>query len=127
MIDTGALRERFTRAVLSGDVAQMMALLTDDVKLLSDGGGKKPAAINPLAGADTVARFLTGIARKRTEEPKVVPAVINGLLGFLIIGRDGIDSAWAFETRGGRITAIYISRNPDKLGTIAATTGLPIN
>ncbi|HTZ54378.1 MAG TPA: RNA polymerase sigma factor SigJ [Candidatus Acidoferrum sp.] len=121
------LRKRFTSAVLSGDVAQITAILTDDVKLLSDGGGKKPAAINPLYGADRVARFLDGVTRKGVADAEVRPATINGMVGFLLVDRSGaLDGLWTLETRGEKISAIYVSRNPEKLEAVAKATGLPI-
>ncbi|MGB6985241.1 MAG: RNA polymerase sigma factor SigJ [Candidatus Aquilonibacter sp.] len=120
------LRARFTTAVLSGDVAQITAILTDDVKLLSDGGGKKPAAIKPLHGADRVARFLDGVARKGAAEAEVRPATVNGLVGFLFVADGALDGLWALETRGEKISAIYVSRNPEKLEAVAKATGLPI-
>ncbi len=121
------LRARFTTAVLSGDVAQITAILTDDVKLLADGGGKKPAAINPVLGADHVARFLDGVTRKGVKDAEVRPATINGLVGFLLVDRSGaLDALWALETRGEKISAIYVTRNPEKLETVAKATGLPI-
>jgi RNA polymerase sigma-70 factor, ECF subfamily len=120
------LRARFTTAVLSGDVAQITAILTDDVKLLSDGGGKKPAAINPLHGADRVARFLDGVARKGAAGAEVRPASVNGLVGFLFVADGVLDGLWALETRGEKISAIYVSRNPEKLEAVAKATGLPI-
>ncbi len=121
------LRARFTSAVLSGDVGRITAILTDDVKLLADGGGKKPAAINPLHGADHVARFLNGVTRKGVANAEVRPATINGLVGFLLLDRSGaLDGLWALETRGEKISAIYVTRNPEKLEAVAKATGLPI-
>jgi len=65
-------------------------------------------------------------ARKATDIAEVRPAGINGLPGFLILAADGIDGVWALETRDEKIAAVYISRNPDKLGAVARVTGLPI-
>jgi RNA polymerase sigma-70 factor, ECF subfamily len=121
------LRERFTTAVTSGDIAQIMALLTEDVKLLSDGGGKKPAAINPILGADHVARFLEGAARKGLADHEARPATINGMVGFLFLDPTGeLDGLLTLETQGEKISAIYVSRNPEKLEAVAKATGLPI-
>ncbi|HTX56359.1 MAG TPA: RNA polymerase sigma factor SigJ [Candidatus Acidoferrales bacterium] len=126
-LDADTLRKQFTTAVLSGDVAQITALLTDDVVLLTDGGGKKAAAINPVVGADRVGRFLEGVVRKGLSQiPEVRPATINGLPGFLALGLDGLDGAWALELQGEKIAAVYVWRNPDKLAAIATATGLPI-
>jgi len=121
------LRKRFTTAVLSGDVAQITAILTDDVKLLSDGGGKKPAAINPIHGADRVARFLDGAVRKGLADHEVRPALINGMVGGLVLDHTGeLDGLFILEGDGEKISAVYISRNPEKLEAVSKATGLPI-
>ena len=109
------LRDAFRAALRHADMEAMLHLLTDDVVLLSDGGGKAPAAINPLIGPNRVARFLIGIATKgRARVTGVVPAFLNGDPGFIVI------QALAVETDGDRINAIYVMRNPDKLRAIAA-------
>ena len=41
----------------------LLELLSEDVTLYSDGGGKTRAALRPIYGADSVARFLTGMLR----------------------------------------------------------------
>jgi RNA polymerase sigma-70 factor (ECF subfamily) len=119
------LRDAFTAALRHADMEAMLHLLTDDVVLLSDGGGKAPAAINPLIGPNRVARFLIGIATKgRARVTGVVPAFLNGDPGFIVRGEeagfDGVIQALAVETDGDRINAIYVMRNPDKLRAIAA-------
>ncbi|HUN29520.1 MAG TPA: RNA polymerase sigma factor SigJ [Alphaproteobacteria bacterium] len=120
------LRERFTSAVLSGDIAQLTAILTEDVRLISDGGGKKPAAIKPLYGGDHVGRFLIGVTRKGAAGAEVRPASINGLPGFLLVADGALEGLWALETRGERIATIYVTRNPEKLAAVAKAAGLPI-
>jgi RNA polymerase sigma-70 factor (ECF subfamily) len=115
------LRERFTAAILSGDIEGVQAMLTDDVRLLSDGGGKKNAAINPLLGKDHVGRFLVGVTKKNIHLiGGFRPAVVNGLPGFALFDNQGaLDQTFAIEFEGERIRGIYISRNPDKLGPAA--------
>jgi RNA polymerase sigma-70 factor, ECF subfamily len=117
---------RFTTALTSGDVPQITALLTDDVRLVSDGGGKKLAALNPIEGADHVARFLDGITRKGAAGGQPRPAVVNGLPGMVVLFPDGIDGVIAFELRDEKIAQIYIARNPEKLAAVAEVMGLPI-
>ncbi len=121
------VRARFTTAVLSGDITEITAILTEDVRLLSDAGGKKPAAIKPLRGPDHVARFLLGVSKKGAAGgAKVRPAAINGLPGFLLVVDGALEGLWALESRGEKIAAIYVSSNPDKLAAVSEATGLPI-
>src|SRR6185295_8165853 len=56
-----ALAERFARAVSSGDASELTALLSKDVGMWSDGGGKALAARRPLIGRDAVLNFLVGL------------------------------------------------------------------
>ena len=46
---------------------------------------------------------------------KAREATINGLPGFVLREQDGALDTMAFEHRAGRIVAIYITRDPDKL------------
>lgn len=92
-------------------------LLASDVVLYSDGGGKRTAALNPIHGADKILRFLTGVVRKDRSIFTTVarPAAVNGLPGLVLREADGSLDTVAIEHRDGRITAIYLTRNPDKL------------
>jgi RNA polymerase sigma-70 factor (ECF subfamily) len=119
--DAEALRDRMGRAILSGDVNGLMAMLTSDVTLLSDGGGKKTAAINPLVGPDRVSRFLVGVSRKGGASVRaIMPTWINGLPGWALFGDEGLDQTIALEIVDGAVRGIYITRNPDKLSAAKA-------
>jgi len=111
------LAAAFRRATESGDVAALARLLAEDAVLYTDGGGKRVAALNPIYGADKILRFLAGIARKNPALPDIEarPAAINGLAGFVMRETDGAIFTLAIEHRDGRITAIYVTRNPEKL------------
>jgi RNA polymerase sigma-70 factor (ECF subfamily) len=122
--DAVEIRERFVKALTSGDIGAITALLSDDVRLLSDAGGKKLAAINPLEGRDRVGRFLDGITRKGIKNvTEFRPVWVNGLPAFAIFSADGLDQAFAIETDGVQISGIYITRNPEKLTAVAKALG----
>ena len=126
---TSRMRDAFAAALRAGDVEALTRLLTEDVVLLSDGGGKAPAAINPLLGRNRVSAFLIGLAKKRAADvTEVIPALLNGDPGFIVLGNErgfdeGVIQTLAIETNGAQITAIYVTRNPDKLHGIAAGLG----
>ena len=111
------LATAFATAAQSGDAAALTKLLADDAVLYSDGGGKRAAALNPIRGADKIQRFLAGVARKNPSLSaiEVRAATVNGLAGFVMREPDGSINTMAFEHRGGRIIAIYLVRNPEKL------------
>ncbi len=54
----------FTQALLTGDLSRVESLLAADCRALSDGGGEFYAALNPVLGARSVARFYHGIFMK---------------------------------------------------------------
>ena len=120
--DLARFVEVFRGAVERGDPAPLKALLAHDAELVSDGGGKKQAALNVLTGADAVARFLIGVARKNVDVDEVggYPAVINDAPGLVVTIAGEIDQIFSFDMDGdGLIRTIYIVRNPDKLTGLA--------
>jgi RNA polymerase sigma factor (sigma-70 family) len=112
----------FYAAANQGDLAGLQAILAKDVVLQSDGGGKAHAFLRPITGLDKVLRLFRGLHRKLTKAPSVLLrwTWIDGLPGFVSFERDGALQATALEIEAGRITAIYITRNPEKLAQAAA-------
>jgi RNA polymerase sigma-70 factor (ECF subfamily) len=96
-------------------------MLASDARVVSDGGGKVPAALNVIEGADRVAAFLAGVVRKGwTDDMTVRFEMINGLPGLLMSSRNGLVQTNAFEVEGDVVRAIYVVRNPDKLRHLAS-------
>jgi len=110
------LLQAFGEAVASGDVARLAELLRADAVALTDGGGRKTAARNPIVGADKIARFFIGLAAKNAgHEIRVEPAMINGAFGALLYLDGELDHTMSMAISDEKIAAIYIVRNPDKL------------
>ena len=111
------MAQAFYTASHNGDMAALRSLLTDDIAVYADGGGKRPAALAPVLGIDRVmsafSRFADLLAHWPTPEP--VYRVINGLPGYVTLEPDGVPQTVAFDIRDERIAAIYVMRNPDKL------------
>lgn len=112
------LAAAFEAAARSGDAAQLAQLLAADAVLHSDGGGKRPAALRLVIGADDIAALLTGLISRGFQAASLRPATVNGVAGFVVREEDGPISTIAFETRHGRISAIYVVRNPEKLAHV---------
>ncbi len=119
-----ALLQSFMEAVTTGDVGGIEALLTADAVAYSDGGGVKLAALQPIVGAAKVARFFAGIVRKshrRGDRAEIAAVPINGLPG-LVVHLDGaLEQTMSIDVRDGRIAAIYVVRNPEKLRAVETT------
>jgi RNA polymerase sigma-70 factor (ECF subfamily) len=110
------LLQAFGEAVASGNVAQLVELLRADAVALTDGGGRKTAARNPIVGAEKIARFFIGLAAKNAgHDIRVEPAMINGAFGALLYLDGALDHTMSMAIDGEKIAAIYIVRNPDKL------------
>ena len=114
------LLSAFISASRSGDIERLTRMLASDARLVTDGGGKVPAALNVIEGNDRIAAFLAGVVRKGfTDDMSVRFEMVNGLPGLLILGPNGLVQTNAFEFDGDAVTAIYIVRNPDKLKHLA--------
>jgi RNA polymerase sigma-70 factor (ECF subfamily) len=113
--------QAFSDAVASGNVRQLAELLREDAVALTDGGGRKFAARNPIIGADKVARFFIGLAGKIAgQNVRIEPAVINGAVGALLYLDGELDLTLSMAISGEKIAAIDIVRNPDKLRHLPA-------
>jgi RNA polymerase sigma-70 factor, ECF subfamily len=115
------------RAITSDDVARVVALLKSDAALTSDSGGTRTGAINPIHGADHVARLMLGGLRL---DPLGSPlrvtvelAELNGAPAIVSRGVDGsATEATILEFDGGRIQRIFNVRNSEKLRALNQIT-----
>lgn len=110
-----ALAEAFFTASRSGDMKAIAAMLATDVSVHADGGGKRPAASQPILGFDAVMNLFERLAALLQKTKFVRAAFINGLPGFITLEADGELQTTALEIEDGKVTAIYVVRNPDKL------------
>jgi RNA polymerase sigma-70 factor (ECF subfamily) len=111
------LAAAFLDAAARNDPAALAALLAEDCVLITDGGGKRRAALRPLVGREDVLALLRGLAWRQGWPPPgaIRPARINGYPGVVLEDNEGSQTI-AFEPgEDGRLAAIYIVRNPDKL------------
>jgi RNA polymerase sigma-70 factor (ECF subfamily) len=111
------LAEAFFTASRNGDMTALATMLAADVSIHADGGGKRPAAMRPIIGFDAVMKVHQALADlfRRNGSQLVRAGFVNGLPGFISLEADGELQTTALEIEDGRITAIYVMRNPDKL------------
>jgi RNA polymerase sigma-70 factor, ECF subfamily len=113
---------RFRQAAASGEMDQLLALLSSDVVLHADGGGKATAVPNLIHGPDRVARAIVRGLRKLVP-PNLVQRIlqINGASGVVNYYLNGQPhSVLTLDATAGRIRAIYIVTNPEKLARLTA-------
>ena len=100
-----------------------MALLSDDVVLHSDGGGKAVALPNTIQGADSVARAILGSLKKLAPKGLVRRlAQVNGEPGVVVYLGGKPYSVFALDVIEDRVRAIYIVTNPEKLAHLPELT-----
>ena len=112
------LARRFVDACGTGDIGGLMALLAEDVVVWTDGGGKARAAPRPVLGAHRAARFLVGIAKTLSPEAVVELRSLNRQPGVVISDDAGATAAVVLDVSQGRIVAVRVVSNPDKLRAV---------
>ncbi|MFF1476327.1 RNA polymerase sigma-70 factor [Streptomyces sp. NPDC058301] len=115
--------DAFQRAAATGDLQGLLDILAPDVVFLGDGGGVKQAALQPVMGADRVARLLVaGLGRITASSLR--PAQVNAYPA-LVLRLDGeVDTVVAVRIDDGLITGLYSVRNPAKLSHMHRETVL---
>jgi RNA polymerase sigma-70 factor (ECF subfamily) len=108
--------QRFVAAAATGDVQSLMDVLAPDVVLLTDGGGIKKAALRPIQGRDKVVRFLAAVAGEGADFADVV--MLNGAPALRLWLDGAVESVASLLVSDGVVTALYLVRNPEKLGAL---------
>ena len=119
--EAARLAAAFMDAASRNDATALGRLLADDCVMITDGGGKRSAALRPLVGRDDILAFIKGLAWRQPWPPpgEARIARVNGWPGVVFEGPEGVQT-FAFEPgEDGRLAAIYIVRNPDKLRSVA--------
>ena len=119
------LAARFFDALREGDVHGLQELLAADVELTGDGGGKAPALARSVFGADKVARVLAANFPLLTQLGLALERVdLNGQPGAIVRDRDQqVLNTMTVDVLDGRIQAIRLVANPDKLGHVGRGGG----
>ena len=120
--EANRLAGAFMAASANGDTSFLSSMLAEDAVLISDGGGKRKAALRPLVGRADILGFLEAIAWRAREDGGPPPSFravrVNGYPGLVMDAADG-PATVAFEPgEDGKVVAIYIVRNPDKLAQL---------
>ena len=114
-----AVVDAFRAASRAGDFNQLLAVLDPDIVLRSDGGIAHPELTALVRGAQVVAgRAMTF----RQFEQTATKVLVNGIPGGIAWASDGSPFAiLAMTVRDGRIVAIHILADPDRLGQLDLT------
>ncbi|MES2150542.1 MAG: RNA polymerase sigma-70 factor [Pseudomonadota bacterium] len=113
-----ALLAKFMQAATSGDRAAMKAMMSDEVQLVADGGGKVNSFQKIQRGAGRVAGIFWSLEHAFPLQVAYRHALINGAPGLLRYVEGKLESAQSFIIDDDRIVAVFVMRNPDKLTSI---------
>ncbi|MEV0938355.1 RNA polymerase sigma-70 factor [Streptomyces phaeochromogenes] len=108
-----AVVERFLLALRTGQLQELMAVMAPDVVLIADGGGIVAAVQAPIHGVEPVAKLLARTDRVVTPFETTTVWLNGALAGRVEV--DGEPAAVSLVVDGGRVTRIYLVRNPQKL------------
>ena len=112
----------FAIACQQGDLGHLLSVLDPDVVWRSDSGGKVVSIREVQRGALTVARGLIAFGRQQLGPVRI--ARVNGAPGLVLRDALGVLTVVAFTVQEGRITAIDVVRNPDKLAAVHIRDGI---
>jgi RNA polymerase sigma-70 factor (ECF subfamily) len=116
------LVREFMAATSTGHLEDLVSVLSNEVVLYADGGGKANAALRPVHGAVNVARFVLGaIAKSVPKDVSVNIEVVNGQPSVVYrLPQGPAGCVLSVVTSGRRISEILVVTNPDKLAHISA-------
>lgn len=120
--DHNRVVERFTEALMQQDSEAFSALLAEDIRWISDGGGKAVAATRVVCGVRAASRLAMGLVRQWQDQARVSMGMVNGQQGIIIAIAGRVSAVIALESDGQRVLSIYSVVNPDKLATFHSST-----
>jgi len=120
------LVQRFMQAVGEGDMDSLTHMLSEDIVMYADGGGKVPVARIPQQGHEAVIRLLLGVFRWLTPETRIQLHDVNGSLSLVVWQGDVIVFVMNFEIADNQITSIRNVINPEKLTFISQSPVPPV-
>ena len=107
--------DKYIDTIRSRDIKKLEQLLSSEIVVVSDGGGKAKAALNPLVGIESASLFLAGIYNKFYSGQPIVKGFVNHDPALFFYENDKLITCQIFEWRNGLLHRTYLMRNPDKL------------
>ena len=118
-----AVLERLLVAMRTGQVQELLDLMAPDVVLIVDGGGLAPAVRLPVHGAERAAKLLSR-AKRAVTTLETTTVWLNGEPAGRIELDGELGATMSVVVENGRVTRIYVMRNPRKLARLAETAEL---
>ncbi|KKI89539.1 RNA polymerase sigma factor [Bacillus sp. SA1-12] len=105
----------FIQAFQRGNIDDLLNLISENIILYSDGGGKVRAAIRPIITSSNVTAFLFGIIKKHATNFSFEVKNVNGQPAIIIYMNERIYCIVSFYILEGEIYEMYMTLNPEKL------------
>ncbi|MCS1350937.1 RNA polymerase sigma factor SigJ [Mechercharimyces sp. CAU 1602] len=115
MQENQILMNKFIRAIQSGERDTLSSLLSQEVVVYADGGGKVSAAMRPIFKMERVIAYLLGIERKAKGEYTYQITTVNGGPGIVFFVNEKAYCVCTCELTGDLISKLFFILNPDKL------------
>jgi RNA polymerase sigma factor (sigma-70 family) len=106
---------KYLEVLQRADTTRLIELLNEDITIVSDGGGKATASINPICGFKNAAAFLSGIYRKFYLQTTSEMTWVNHQPALFYFEDGSLRTCFVFDIQNDQIQNIYVIRNPDKL------------
>ena len=117
--DAWQVAAAFLTAAQLGDLDGLVALLSDDALVVSDGGADHHAARQPIV-ADRIPRFLANLTARVPADAVRSMRVLNGQPTLVVEEHGAVSFTVGLAVAAGQVQRIWIIRNPEKLRTINA-------
>lgn len=108
--------ELFVQLIASNDLKGLTEVLTEDITVISDGGGHVNAARVPVTGCEKVAGFFLNIAKMAGFIPEISFGRVMSQPAIYMYREDQLIAVYVLSIADEKIARIYISMNPEKLG-----------
>ncbi|WP_409491429.1 sigma-70 family RNA polymerase sigma factor [Amycolatopsis sp. cmx-11-12] len=109
--------DAFFAAARGGDFDALVSVLDPDVVLRAEGGAAPAGTSRSVRGAATVAGQAL-MFRQAGAGGELLPALVNGAAG-MVVTKDGVpQTVFAFTVVDGKIAAIDILADPDRLAAL---------
>ncbi|MFG1751129.1 RNA polymerase sigma factor SigJ [Streptosporangium sandarakinum] len=96
------------------DIAALVGLLDPAAVMTADGGGIVSAALRPVEGAAPIARYMAALTG-RAPGLELLEWPVNGVPGLVVRQAGAVTAVASFDVADGRVTRIWVVRNPEKL------------
>jgi RNA polymerase sigma-70 factor (ECF subfamily) len=111
----GAFVTRYLDAIREGDMKKIEKLLSEEVLMVSDGGGKASAIPRPLQGRESVVAFISAVFSKFYSGAKILTGEVNHQPAIFYFENGKLSTCQVISLREGTAAGMYFMRNPEKL------------